>query len=175
VAPAQVARELALLLETRTAEHGQALTVVGSNSVTIEADGRKIRQALLNLVLNALQASPEGATVTVEVSENAQAQAIVRVIDHGEGMPHSVLLRLQKPYFTTRANGSGLGVAVARGLVEQHGGTMEIESHVGRGTTVTLVLPAEAKRSNALVRLPNPAHAPAHAHAHPHADARLKG
>jgi len=175
VAPAQVARELALLLETRTAEHRQVLAVVGSNSVTIEADGRKVRQALMNLVLNALQASPDGATVTVEVSENAHAEAIVRVVDHGEGMPHSVLLRLQKPYFTTRANGSGLGVAVARGLVEQHGGTMEIESQVGRGTTVTLVLPAEAKRSNALVRLPNPAHSPAHAHAHPHADASSKG
>lgn len=163
VSPAEVAHELALLLETRTAEHDQTLEVIGSPSVTIEADGRKIRQALMNLVLNALQASPRGATVTIEVSENASAECIIRVTDHGEGMPQSVLDRLQKPYFTTRAGGSGLGVAVARGLIEQHGGTMSIESHVGRGTSVTLVLPAEAKLSSGLVRLPNPAHDATHA------------
>ncbi|MFO0643961.1 MAG: HAMP domain-containing sensor histidine kinase [Polyangiaceae bacterium] len=159
VAPAAIGKEIALLLETRTQEHEQRIEVVGSEAVTVQADGRKIRQAMLNLVINALQASPPKACVTIESSAAADGEVTVKVVDRGEGMSETVLARLDKPYFTTRAGGSGLGVAVARGLVEQHGGTFTIESHVGRGTTVTFTLPREPRLSTKLVHLPNPAHA----------------
>jgi two-component system sensor histidine kinase HydH len=159
VAPAAVGKEIALLLETRTQEHEQRIEVVGSEAVTVQADGRKVRQAMLNLVINALQASPPKACVTIETSAAADGEVTVKVVDRGEGMSETVLARLDKPYFTTRAGGSGLGVAVARGLVEQHGGTFTIESHVGRGTTVTFTLPREPRLSTKLVHLPNPAHA----------------
>jgi hypothetical protein len=68
-------------------------------------------------------------------------------------MTPEVLERIRKPYFTTKEGGTGLGVAVARGLVEQHGGQMEFRSVPGRGTVVAMRLPAKAKPC---VRLPNP-------------------
>jgi two-component sensor histidine kinase len=143
VRPYEIARELTLLLETRAADAGVTLEVTGAEDVELNADTRKIRQALLNLVLNAMQASPPGQRV--------------RVIDRGAGMSRDVLERIQKPYFTTREGGTGLGVAVARGLVEQHGGHLAYESAPGKGTTVIVDLPRCALASlEARKNLPNP-------------------
>lgn len=140
--PFELARELALLLETRAADHGVSLDVVGGADVTLNADGRKLRQALLNLVLNAMQASPKGGVVKVDVSRGGMCGGVkIRVSDQGSGMTADVLDRIRKPYFTTKEGGSGLGVAVARGLIEQHGGLLHYESAPGHGTTVTIELP----------------------------------
>jgi signal transduction histidine kinase len=68
-------------------------------------------------------------------------------------MTPEVLDRIRKPYFTTKEGGTGLGVAVARGLIEQHGGRFDIKSTSGKGTTVTITLPMKAKPC---ARLPNP-------------------
>jgi len=75
------------------------------------------------------------------------------VRDDGVGMTPEVLERIRKPYFTTREGGTGLGVAVARGLVEQHGGRLEFKSTPGKGTTVLIALPLKAKPCPCL---PNP-------------------
>jgi signal transduction histidine kinase len=140
--PYELARELALLLETRAADHGVTLDVAGGADVTLNADGRKLRQALLNLVLNAMQASPKGGIVKVDVLRGGLCGGVkIRVSDQGTGMTADVLDRIRKPYFTTKEGGSGLGVAVARGLIEQHGGQLHYESAPGLGTTVTIDLP----------------------------------
>jgi signal transduction histidine kinase len=153
--PFEVARELTLLLEVRAGEAGVALEVTGPSDLTINADRRQLRQALLNLVLNAIQASPSGQTVRVEVGREC-AGASIRVIDRGSGMSPEVLERIRRPYFTTREGGSGLGIAVARGLVEQHGGGLKYESAPGNGTTVTIHLPQCAMRMAMERRLPDP-------------------
>ncbi len=150
--PHEVARELAVLLETRAEEAGVSLEVTGDADLVVDADARKLRQALLNLVLNAVQASPRGATVRVGVSRACEG-ARITVRDDGTGMTPEVLERIRKPYFTTKEGGTGLGVAVARGLVEQHGGKLEFKSVPGTGTTVTLTLPTKARPCS---RLPNP-------------------
>jgi signal transduction histidine kinase len=152
VAPYAVARELSTLLEIRAGEAGVSLGVSGDAEIVVEADVRKLRQALLNLVLNAIQASPRGSSVRMAVSGERDGVRIV-VQDEGEGMTPEVLERIRKPYFTTRVGGTGLGVAVARGIIEQHGGRLEYASVVGRGTSVTLYLPTKPK---ACCRLPNP-------------------
>jgi nitrogen-specific signal transduction histidine kinase len=102
-----------------------------------------VRQVLLNVVLNAMQASPVGETVTIHIADKCDAKGFLRidVKDRGAGMTPEVLERIRKPYFTTREGGTGLGVAVARGLVEQHGGQMSYESAPGKGTTVSIDLP----------------------------------
>jgi signal transduction histidine kinase len=140
VRPHEVARELLLLLEPRAGEMGVALEVLGDERVEVVADARKLRQALLNVVLNALQASPRGAKVTLAVARGGPETVRIRVVDRGAGMSKQVLERIRKPYFTTRSGGSGLGVAIARALVEQHEGQMLIESEPGKGTTVTIEL-----------------------------------
>ena len=144
--PFEIARELSLLLETRAADAGITFDVRGSRQLELKADGRKLRQALLNLVLNAMQASPRGATVTLEVAKScSDGAAVIKVMDRGAGMTREILDRIQKPYYTTKEGGTGLGIAVARGIIEQHGGTLKFESTSGRGTTTIVTLPAEVK------------------------------
>ena len=75
-------------------------------------------------------------------------------------MTADVLERIRKPYYTTREGGTGLGVAVARGLIDQHGGQLRYESSPGKGTTVTIDLPACAKAAAAKAKLPNPVREP---------------
>ncbi len=103
-------------------------------------------------MLNAIQASPRGSTVTLKVASDCEG-ARITVHDDGVGMTPEVLDRIRKPYFTTKEGGTGLGVAVARGIVEQHGGHMDIRSASGKGTTVSIVLPMKAKPC---MKLPNP-------------------
>jgi signal transduction histidine kinase len=151
--PQQVARELAVLLEARAQEAGVTLAVEGDAALAIDADARKLRQVLLNVVLNALQASPSGATVAISVAQRCGG-ALITVRDEGSGMTPEVLERIRKPYFTTKEGGTGLGVAVARGLVEQHGGRLEFASVPGKGTTVSILMPAKPA---SCPMLPNPA------------------
>jgi signal transduction histidine kinase len=153
--PHQVARELAVLLEARAQDAGVTIEVTGDDALVLDADARKLRQALLNLVLNALQASPRDATVRVSVARDCGGGKVI-VHDDGAGMTPEVLDRIRKPYFTTKEGGTGLGVAVARGLVEQHGGRLEFKSAPSRGTTVTIALPMKATPCS---RLPNPVRA----------------
>ncbi len=154
--PFEIARELTVLLETRAAELGVLLEVKGNEEFVLNADGRKLRQALLNLVLNAMQASPAGEKVTVGVSKSCGWGACITVTDHGPGMSSETLERIKKPYFTTRKGGTGLGIAIARGLIEQHGGKLEYESTLGTGTTARIELPVCALKAKMSKQLPNP-------------------
>jgi signal transduction histidine kinase len=151
--PHEVARELAVLLETRAEDAGVTLEVGGNEGLVVEADARKLRQALLNIVLNAIQASPRGSTVAIAVTSEGDG-ARVTVRDDGQGMTPEVLDRIRKPHFTTKEGGTGLGVAVARGLIEQHGGQLEFKSAPGKGTVATMRLPLKAIFREAA--LPNP-------------------
>jgi signal transduction histidine kinase len=151
--PYEVARELAVLLEARAEEAGVTLSVMGDQDLVLDADARKVSQALLNVVLNAVEASPRGSTVSVTVARDCDG-ARLTVHDNGSGMTPDVLERIRKPYFTTKEGGTGLGLAIARGLVEQHGGRVDFKSAFHKGTTVTIHLPVKAKPSCA--KLPNP-------------------
>jgi two-component system sensor histidine kinase HydH len=151
----EVARELSVLLEARAQDAGVAIEVTGDEALVIDADVRRLRQALLNIVLNAIQASSPGASVTITTARDHEG-ARITVRDQGAGMTPEVLERIRKPYFTTKEGGSGLGVAVARGLIEQHGGRLEFKSAPGAGTTVSLRLPTTA---TPCFRLPKPVRA----------------
>lgn len=156
--PYDIAHELSLLLETRAADAGVTLEVRGSRELSLAADGKKLRQALLNLVLNAMQASSKGSTVTLEIATSCgDGAAVLRVMDRGAGMTADVLDRIRKPYYTTKEGGSGLGIAIARGIIEQHGGSLRFESTTGRGTTATVYLPSCAGTGLGQ-KLPNPCH-----------------
>jgi signal transduction histidine kinase len=154
--PHDLARELVLLLETRANDNGVSLVVTGDQALTVHADARKLRQALLNLVLNAMQASPRDKAVTIDIGRACDGRARIKVIDEGVGMSPDVLERIRKPYFTTKEGGSGLGVAVSRGIIEQHGGQLKYDSAPGKGTIVTIELPPDAQPHCAKA-LPNPA------------------
>ena len=98
-------------------------------------------QCFVNLISNAAQALRGGGTVRLGLAE-AAGRAVVTVKDDGTGMSGEVLARAFEPFFTTRTGrGIGLGLATARSIVERHGGTITLESGIGRGTTVTVLLP----------------------------------
>ena len=99
------------------------------------------RRDALSLVLNALQATSSGGRVVIRTAGDKQ-RFMVAVRDDGEGMPAEVRERAFNPFFTTREAGTGLGLPIVRRIVERHGGSVEIASEPGQGTTVTLVFPA---------------------------------
>ena len=140
--PAEVATELKLLLEARAAQANVTIEVTGQSELEVVADAERIQQALLYLTMNAVQASAAGQTVTVHVGYiSASLGAMVTITDRGEGMNAATLERLKRPPFSTRPGGAGVGVAVARTLIEQHGGRVDYQSVPGCGTTVTVELP----------------------------------
>ncbi len=112
---------------------------------TVVGDAFQLKHAVLNLVLNALQATPAGGTITIETGGEGRVLE-VRVRDSGEGMDEGVLPRATDAFFTTREGGTGLGLPIARRIVEAHGGTLALQSREGEGTVATLSVPAAAAR-----------------------------
>lgn len=129
------------VLEGRAREAGVVLLREGE--VEAPVDPRRLKEAVLNLVANAIEASGPGKEIRVGLSRR-QGRAVLSVRDQGAGMPAHVLERLGTPFFTTRENGNGLGVLLARRAFEQHGGTLTYDSEPGRGTTATATLPLAA-------------------------------
>jgi signal transduction histidine kinase len=107
----------------------------------VRLDRRLLGQALLNLALNALDATARGGRVTFGVRSADAGTLAVSVSDTGVGIPESELEAIFEPYFTTKRRGSGLGLAITRRIVEEHGGSIEAHSEPGRGSTFTITLP----------------------------------
>lgn len=106
----------------------------------VKGDGEKLRQAFLNIVINALQATPAGGSVTISIRQTASDHEI-RFRDSGTGIDGDALEKIFEPFYTTKPDGTGLGLAITRKIIEGHGGTLEVESEVGKGTTVVVRLP----------------------------------
>ncbi|HVP51603.1 MAG TPA: ATP-binding protein [Terriglobales bacterium] len=109
----------------------------------ITADANQISQVLMNLLLNAGQAMPQGGTITVSADKvKFEDRVEVRVADNGCGIPADILPRIFEPFFTTkRGQGTGLGLSISQAYVRNHHGDMEVESVPNRGTTVRFNLP----------------------------------
>ncbi len=113
--------------------------------VVVRVDGEMIQQALLNLVLNAMQAMKNGGTIEIRLRRERQF-AVVEVADDGEGIPPEVLPRIFELYFTTKPKGSGIGLAMTYRILQLHGGTLDVRSNTdvtagARGTVFTFRLP----------------------------------
>lgn len=112
-------------------------------------DGDQIHQVLLNLLLNAIQAIDGPGLIKVELDEIGSRVA-VRVTDTGRGIPAENLPDIFKPFYTTKGDGTGLGLSLARRIVEEHHGTIEVMSTVGKGTQMTVYLPKDSSQVPAL-------------------------
>jgi len=117
-----------------------------SNGAIGQFDQSQLRKVFLNLLINAIEASPEAGSIQVRTQPDSSADSsdvAVSIIDHGEGMSAETRRHLFEPFYSTKQHGTGLGMMVAQEIVRKHNGRMEIESAVGAGTTITVVLPTE--------------------------------
>ena len=128
------------------AEGVKDVLTVAAGAETLRADGRLLRQALINLFLNAYQAMPRSGTLTVQASraQGGVPLAEIEIQDTGGGVPVEARQKIFQPFFTTKAMGTGLGLAVVRRIIEGHGGTIELAS-AGAGARFSLRLPLEGR------------------------------
>ncbi|MFW6067585.1 MAG: two-component system sensor histidine kinase NtrB [Myxococcota bacterium] len=128
----------------------------------IQADADLLPRALSHIIENALQAMPDGGTLTIR-SRSARIEGgpalSLSFHDTGEGMDQIVREKARDPFFTTRPSGTGLGLAIVERVAQAHGGTVELQSSYGEGTTATIVLPTE-RRSSLLPSAPDRASVP---------------
>jgi two-component system sensor histidine kinase HydH len=133
-------REVAVLHEGMAQERGVTLEFPG-DTVLARCDPRKVRQILMNLVQNAIDASPRGQGVELLAEEAADGATVLRVLDRGRGVEPSLGESAFKPGVTTKESGFGLGLTIARALARQHGGDLSLHPRDGGGTAATVTLP----------------------------------
>ena len=114
----------------------------------VAMDREQMKQVLLNLILNALQAMPQGGKLRIQTSLQAPGRDTktnraveIRVQDTGEGIPAEIQNKIFEPFFSTKEEGIGLGLSVAQRIVEEHEGIIRVESAEGRGTEFCITLP----------------------------------
>jgi len=141
----QVVRTALRLCQNEMDHAGSVRVVEGDGPLHVRADEGQIVQVSVNLLQNALHAAKEGRhlTMTIEIHTPRDGWGALTVRDNGVGMSPDVLARASEPFFTTKKKdvGTGLGMFVSKGIIEAHGGQLQIESTAGEGTTVTVLLP----------------------------------
>lgn len=136
----RVVEEVARLLEPELQAEGAALRLSLAEVSRQLVDGNQLRQALLNVVRNAVEAGARELELTL--AEEGGTEVVLALRDNGPGMDDEQIARAFDPFFSTKATGTGLGLAITRQILEDHGGRVRVDSVVGRGTRVALVLPA---------------------------------
>ena len=143
------------LLSTYTKSRGQYLhTTAIQPNVVVYADQGQLEQVIMNLALNAVEASTHGDSIylsagvcdqfgnsAVDASNDQLTYAFISIRDEGSGMDEETRNRIFDPFYTTKKQGRGLGLSAVRGIVNSHGGTMEVESTLGEGTEFKIVFP----------------------------------
>jgi PAS domain S-box-containing protein len=112
-------------------------------------DATQVQQVLVNLIKNAMQATPRGGTLTLQTGEGSEG-VWVSVADTGGGIPQEQIARIFEPFYTTKKKGSGLGLMIVQRIIRAHGGKIEVESRVGQGTTFRIWLPLHERRPRLL-------------------------
>ncbi len=148
-----VLKEIADFVEPELRRRNIRLKIYPDSSLPlVPVDASRLRQALLNLVLNAqaaLENKEEGEREILLSSRLQGDRAVLYVMDNGPGMTKETLEQCWKPWFSTRPDGSGLGLSIARRIVQDHGGTLEAQSEPGKGTQFVMTLPLELREERA--------------------------
>ena len=141
---AALARDVRDVLSGRADQAGVQIAVEGA-ATPARGDARRLKEALINLVSNAIEATPNGGRIVLRVRATGSGAVTLAVEDTGRGIAPEHMKRLGTSFFTTREQGTGLGVVLAQSVIAQHGGTLAYSSQVGQGTNAVVTLPAAAE------------------------------
>lgn len=133
-------REVTALLETQANLNGILINTILPDNIYIKGDQNQLKQVFINLIKNAVESMPNGGTVHLTVRETDDS-VIVEVEDEGEGIPEHVMKRIGEPFLTTKEKGTGLGLMVTFNIIENHNGTIEVDSKAEKGTTFKISFP----------------------------------
>jgi PAS domain S-box-containing protein len=143
-----VEETLMLVGKQMTKDRIRVVTQLDASLPTVRGQPHALQQVLMNLLVNARDAMPEGGTVRIETSPVTGQEEGVRLVvaDTGPGIPADVLPRISEPFYTTKAAGTGLGLPLSYTIVREHGGRIEVDSAAGRGTTFIITLPGDQSK-----------------------------
>jgi C4-dicarboxylate-specific signal transduction histidine kinase len=139
----ETVRRAANLVEGRAATQGVQLQLdLNDRPVVVDGDPQQLHQVFVNLLINGIEAMPSGGLLCVHVAlSESQSHVRVRFEDNGSGIPADILSRLFEPFATSKERGTGLGLAVSRRIVEEHGGLIEATNRPEGGAVLEVVLP----------------------------------
>ena len=138
-----------LLVRNQTSFRNVSIEKNLSNSIPdILADKDQIQQVFINIIINAAEAMSKGGSLKIESNLDSKGEAIIiKFTDTGPGIPEHLKEKIFDPFFTTKENGTGLGLAISYGIIEQHGGEIDLDSTIGAGTTFKIKLPVIMQES----------------------------
>lgn len=139
----ELLEELLLLRKAEMEARAIDVQLSAPQSLTVEVDKDEMKRALLNVFKNSVEAMEDGGRLTVAAKHEGD-RARIEIRDTGKGIPEELIPRIWEPYFSTKENGTGLGLAMTHKIVTDHDGTIEVESSPGEGTTFTITLPVRA-------------------------------
>ena len=136
-----IVRTVVDLTSHNAQQQGIQLTLhIAPDLPPVECDSEQIIQVLLNVTLNALQASPTGGQISIS-ADRSENMILMRVSDEGSGIAEAELDKIFDPFYTTKEGGTGLGLAISYQILAQHGGGIAVERNPDKGMTFTLTLP----------------------------------
>lgn len=145
----EVLEKTLLLLSPQAHRLGiEVKTEVPKDPLFLKVDPEQMRQAFMNIGVNALEAMPDGGILKVKIRDNGQGRVLIQFSDTGKGIPEEIRGRIFDPFFTTKERGTGLGLAIAQRIISEHGGGIEVEDGEKGGTTFTIRLPIRETQRN---------------------------
>ncbi|MFS0782508.1 ATP-binding protein [Bacillus sp. 1P06AnD] len=137
-------KEVILLFQSEA--HYKGVTISAeckSVPFLVFCEGNQMKQVFINLLKNSFEAMPDGGAINITCKEQMGNEVLLTIEDTGIGIPETVLSNIGKPFFTTKETGTGLGFMITERIIQQHNGTIDISSTVGKGTTINITLPFE--------------------------------
>lgn len=139
--PVKAIRDVLFWLEKKASNQGISIDYRDNGAMPmIKADPQQIQQVLINLIINAMDATPKGGKITI-LTESDGTGIKIKVADTGKGIPSEIIGNIFDPFFTTKPTGTGLGLSIAHKIVQDHGGEINVLSEEGKGTTFEVILP----------------------------------
>jgi signal transduction histidine kinase len=148
VSPSDVVDQAIQLLQHRLESYEVFIKIKRKEPLPmVQLDPEQLKEVLINIIINACEAMGKGGSIVISeetvIKQQKLRSAVIQISDNGPGIPDAIQSKIMEPFFTTKEEGTGLGLSIAAGIVQEHGGRLDIKSKEGNGTTFILTLPAE--------------------------------